>query len=1115
MKTRLLLLALALASPLHAQPVSPVRVTVLTTEHFVNPVGLGDTVPRLSWKLQSDRAGEKQTAYEVHASSTPFTPAMTGNLWESGKVTSDQSVLVPWGGQPLASRARVWWSVRVWDKDGVPSAWSAPATFELGLLNPAADWKGQWITVALPRFDMVQDSLSKANWINAGSTANQAAGIRYVLELPADAKIAGATIDAIADGIVSLYANGQATLQGSSSHTAPFHANFGQQLKPGKNIIALGGAAVRLSRGGGRNAIAAHGVVELENGTRIEFNTDASWKAAIIATPVVGRRGGPGAGGPAAGAVATAPVGVTGNWFEPAFDDSTWAAATVLGPYVAQPLTGDSGSLIGPGRYLRKTFTVKGPVAKARLYSTALGTYEASINGHRVNDHQLDPGFTDYYKRVMVQATDVTALLTPGRNALGAVLADGWFAGRVGWMGLAQFKAQLGDHPLFNAQLEITYDDGTSEIIPTDPTWKGGPGDVLGSDEQLGEVIDGRKSAGWDQTSFDDSAWTAATAEDRPTVALDPQRGPPVRQLAQLTPKKITRQGNVWLVDFGQNMVGHVRLSARGPAGAVITVSHGEMLNPDGTLFTENLRPAISLDTFTLRGAGVRETYEPRFTFHGFRYAAVTGYPGELTPADIHGIVVGSDTPRIGQWESSNADLNQLYSNIIWGQRGNFVSIPTDCPQRDERLGWMGDAQVFAPTAALNTDAAGFFTKWMRDVNDAQNAAGDYATVAPRVNQANAYPVWGDAGVIVPWTMYAAYGDRRFLADSYDYMKRYVDFLAGTANNFIVSTTSVGDHLAPVATPVPIMDTSYFANSAHLLAKSAALLGKTEDAAKYDELYHNIAAAFTATFVKPDGTISGGAVGGGGRGAGFGAGAGAGAGAARGGVAGSPNGTQTSFIVSLTFDLVPAELRPLIAQHLAADVESRGHLSTGFPGTGLLNPALTAIGRSDLAWQLMLTDTYPSWLFPVKNGATTMWERWDAWTPERGFQASSMNSFNHYSFGAVGRWMYSGAGGIVLDEEHPGYKHFTLAPQFTDKVSYVKTSLDTPYGVIASHWHAEGAQMVYDVTVPPNTTADLVLPVRPDSVRQNGQPIAATGTTTRLPLVAGTWQFAFPRSALP
>ncbi len=1101
MKSHLIVwsLGLMLAGSLAAQNVSPVRLADLAVEHDKNTVGIGEAQPRLSWKLVSDRKGEAQAAYEIRAaSSAEALKAGNADLWSSGKVASDQSSLVLWGGKELGSRSQVFWEVRTWDKDGVATAWSDPAMFEIGLLNPAQEWKGQWITADLPRYDFNAGPLAHASWITAAPapapalalapeaapTAPAATGrgargftpapapaplvARLTFDLPADAKIAGATIDAIAPGVVSLYANGHSTLQGPTSHAAPFHANFGQHLVPGKNVIAIAAAPARAARGAAAtgNQLAAHLVVELTNGARIEYDTNDKWKTSTQAAPAAAR-----------GARGGAPANPA--WTTPEFDDSAWAVATINGPYTEKPLSGSASSTLGAGRYLRKAFDVKGPIAKARLYSTALGTYEAFINGQRVNDHQLDPGFTDYNKRVMVQTTDVTSLLKPGANALGALVNDGWFAGELGWMGVQQFS-RVSDHPSFNAQLEITYADGTKETIATDNTWKAGGGMELGSDEHLGEVLDARKDGPWNMPGFNDAAWSAASVEKN-AVPLVMQVGPPVRQLMELAPKKITKQGNVWLVDFGQNMVGHIRLKAKGPAGSLIEATHGEMLNPDGTLFNENLRSAISLDKFILKG-GAEETFEPQFTFHGFRYCAILGYPGELTADSIRGIVVGSDNPNAGTWETSNADLNQLYSNIRWGQRGNFLSVPTDCPQRDERLGWMGDAQVFAPTAAMNANVAGFYMKWMHDVDDAQNDAGAYSTVAPRANQADAYPVWGDAGLIVPWAMYLAYGDKKFLENNYPYMARWVTHDYNLSNDLVISATSVGDHLAPVPTPVPIMDTSYFANSARIMARAAEILGRKEDADGYNKLYQAIAGAFTNAFVAEDGTIQG--------------------------------DTQTDYIVALKFNLLPENLRAIAGQKLAANVERTGHLTTGFPGTGLLNPMLTQVGRSDLAWKLLLTESYPSWLFSVKNGATTIWERWDAWTPDKGFQASSMNSFNHYSFGAVGYWLYTGAAGIMPDEASPGYKHFFFAPQISNLVSFVKSSYESPYGKIVSNWKIDGDQVTYDVTVPPNSSATLTLPIAAQSVKQDGKPIAASGETTSLPLAAGSYSFSFPKSLL-
>jgi len=1043
-----------LGSPVHAENLSPVRLYDLTCEHLVNPVGIGSQSPRLSWKLRSDRDGEVQTAWQIRAaSSSSGLGAQPPDLWDSGKIVSDQSVLVSWAGQPLTSRSRAFWQVRVWDKDGHASPWSEIASFELGLLDSATEWQGQWITADLPRCDIEQSAFAKSSWINAGSAANQAVAARYIINLPASATVRSAAIDVVADGLITLYVNGRTNRQGASSRTAPLHVEVRTQLVPGNNVIAIGSAAVRdairRDRGeAGRNAIAAHGVIELANGRQIEFNTDGSWKAAVA---------------------------LANDWFVPAFNDSAWPSATNLGLYATAP-SKYSDNTIGPGRYLRKDFTVKGPVARARLYATALGVYEASINGRRINqDSVLDPGWTDYHKRVMVQTYDVTSLLAAGKNTVGAVLGDGWYAGRLGWMGLAQY----GIRPVFNAQLEIIYADGTRVIVTTDNSWQAGPGEIIGSDEQWGEIIDARKVVSdWDQPAFKDSSWTNAVVEPH-QIALVPQLGPPVRRWLELAPQKITHLGNAWMVDFGQNMVGYVRLTVHGSAGTAITLRHAEMLNSDGTLYTENLRPALATDTFILQGAGERETFEPHLTFHGFRYVEVTGYPGTLTVDDLRGIVVGSDTPSTGTFECSNPDLNRLYQNIVWGQRGNFLSVPTDCPQRDERMGWMGDAQVFAPTAARNADVAAFFTKWLVDVDDGQTTNGDYSDVSPRVDRPRpAMPVWGDAGVIIPWVMYTAYGDKAFLADNYPFMVRWLEFSRGRSANLILSG-GVGDHLAPQRTPTEVVDTAYFAHSAHLVGRAAALLGRTDDAVKYDKLFHDITDAFNRSFVSTNGRIEG--------------------------------DTQTAYLLALQFGLLPENLRAAAAQRLVEDVERNGHLTTGFVGVGLLCPTLTQIGRSDLAWQLVLTNTYPSWLFSVKNGATTVWERWDGWTPEHGFQDSAMNSFNHYSLGSVGAWLYSGAAGIQPDESNPGYKHFFLNPQFTTRLSEVKASIDSPYGLILSHWQVRGDQLDYEVTIPPNTIATLALPVPPSDVRESGRSVQAPDDqTTRLSLVTGTYRFSFP-----
>ncbi|HKW30248.1 MAG TPA: family 78 glycoside hydrolase catalytic domain, partial [Verrucomicrobiae bacterium] len=632
-----LLAALCVAGSIRAENLSPIRVDALTCEHLTDPIGIGNRQPRLSWKLRSDRAGEVQTAWEIRAaSSVAGFQAEAPDLWDSGKMVSDQSVLVPWAGKPLNSRSQVFWQVRVWDKDGRPTAWSRVASFELGLLDPATEWNGKWIIADLPRYDIEQATLAKASWISAGSTASQTAAVRMAFELPTNAAVRRAVVDAAADGRITVYVNGHSTQEGFTSLTAPLHAEVRDQLRPGKNILAIGSAAVRANirhdRGdAGRNALAARVFIQLQDGRHLEFNTDGSWQAAVAPR---------------------------GDWYASDSDNPAWPMATVLAPYPAQP-SKYCNTTIGPGRYLRKGFTTTKPIAQARLYATALGVYEAYINGRRVSNDLLAPGWTDYTKRVMVQTYDVTRLIHSGRNAIGAVLGDGWYAGRLGWMGLAQY----GSVPAFNDQLEITYTDGSKDVIATEDSWKAGPGEIVGADEQWGEVDDAQKAVkNWDQPTFNESTWTNAVVEEH-SVALVPQLGPPVRELMELAPQKITRRGGAWMVDFGQNLVGHVRLTARGPAGDTITVRHAEMLNPDGSLYTENLRTALATDQFTLAGVG-RETFEPQFTFHGFRYLEITGYPGTLKANDLRAIVVGSDNPPTGTFESSNPELNRLYENM-------------------------------------------------------------------------------------------------------------------------------------------------------------------------------------------------------------------------------------------------------------------------------------------------------------------------------------------------------------------------------------------------------------------------------------------------------------------
>ncbi len=743
---------------------------------------------------------------------------------------------------------------------------------------------------------------------------------------------------------------------------------------------------------------------------------------------------------------------------------------------------------------LRKRFSLPAGFVSARLHITALGIYEAHVNGQRVGDHHLAPGFTDFNKRVTYQTFDVTSLLRAGDNALGVLLSDGWYAGHVAW------KSQVyGKVPAVLAQLEVRLADGSFERIVTDGTWKTVTGAIISADLQMGEYYDtSRETVGWSTPAYEDATWRPATLRTEPARQLDPQLSPPVRVLAELHSQTVAAQGpGKWIVDMGQNMVGIIRLAVHASKGTRITMRHGEMLNPDGTLYTENLRKAACTDTYIARGSAndiAPEVFQPRFTFHGFRYVEITTSAKDVTLAGITGIVVGSDCPVSGTVACSDPRINQLQSNIVWGQRGNFLSVPTDCPQRDERLGWMGDAQVFVLTSTKNADVASFFTKWLIDVDDAQRADGRFTNVSPDIlDGESGSPAWGDAGVICPWTIYQAYGDLRLLEHHLPSMTRWVEWCRTNSSGLIrdnekhdVRGSDFGDWLSIAAdTPKDLIGTAYFAYSTHLLAKSYAALGHAAEAAKYSQLFTDIKAAFNLRYVKPDGSVYG--------------------------------NTQCGYVMSLHFDLLPDALRPLAAGHLVADIKAKGnHLSTGFVGVSYLLPVLTAAGQSDVAFDLLMQDTFPSWLFSVKHGATTIWERWDGWTPDKGFQDVGMNSFNHYSLGSCGQWLYESLAGISPDPDFPAYRRILFQPHIGGGLTNAKAVQQSLRGEVSAEWRLTGRTLTYNITVPVGSTGVVDLPATSaDAVRESGKTLADGGLTasgvvngrTRIPVTSGTYSF--------
>jgi alpha-L-rhamnosidase len=703
-----------------------------------------------------------------------------------------------------------------------------------------------------------------------------------------------------------------------------------------------------------------------------------------------------------------------------------------------------------PPSYLRRNFTIGSSVVRATLTATARGVYLPYLNGKKVGDAYLAPGWTDYHKRIAYQSYNVTSLLNGGDNVIGALLGDGWYAGYVGW----ESKHDLyGSRPQLLAQLDIELSDGTTQTVTTDDHWIGSAGPIQYSDLQAGELYDSRlANKGWSTLDYDTAGWRTVKIEQEheATIALVSQIDPPVRITQELPAKAISQPTpGSYVFDLGQNMVGWSRLKTSGPAGTIVRLRFGEMLNTDGTLYVANLRGAGAVDMYILNGNGV-ELFEPSFTFHGFRYVEATGLSSAPDLETITGIVVHSDTPKTGSFDTENSLVNQLVSNIDWGQRGNFISIPTDCPQRDERLGWMGDAQIFVRTAASNRDVAPFFEKFMCDVVDAQSPAGAFKDISPVIpGLGDAAAAWGDAGIIIPWTIYQMYGDKHILSAHYEAMAKWVTWLSeNNSNNLWLNARNndYGDWLSIDAdTNKDVLATAYFAYDAALMSKIAAVLGKSQDTIYYQTLFNKIKVAFNEAYVAPDGTVMG--------------------------------DTQTAYVLALHFDLLPGHLRATAAEKLVANIASKdGHLSTGFVGVGYLCPVLSNAGYDKIAYDLLLNKTFPSWGYSIEHGATTIWERWDGWTADKGFQDVGMNSFNHYSLGSVGEWLQRYSAGIDTDPDRPGFEHILLTPRPDRRLGSVHASLDSIHGKIVSQWRYIGGKINVHVTIPANTTATLTLP---------------------------------------
>jgi len=766
-----------------------------------------------------------------------------------------------------------------------------------------------------------------------------------------------------------------------------------------------------------------------------------------------------------------------------------WSAKWIQDNYVSDT-TG------GPSPMFRKAFKLDHKIRAAHLYITAHGVFEAQINGKRVGNDYFAPGWTSYNKRLQYQVYDVTSLLKRGDNATGVTIGDGWYRGYT----YNRKKNVYGKKLALLYQLEIVYTNGKREVITSDKSWKVAYGPIRSSSFFDGEVYDARKEKnGWTDPLYKDATWDTVKTDESIKSNLITTIGPTVKKHEKFLPLKVfTTPAGERVIDFGQNLVGWVQFKLKAKTGDTIHLFHAEVLDQKGNFYTKNLRTAKQEITYVFKSDSA-ESYEPHFTFQGFRYMKVVGYAGPLDSTNIAAYAVYSDMAQTGKFSTSNPLINQLQHNIQWGQKGNFVDVPTDCPQRDERMGWTGDAQAFCRTATFNMDVAGFFTKWLKDLSADQHKDGAVPYVIPNVldSVSSAASGWSDVATIAPWTIYLAYGDKQVLQQQYESMKAWVGYIQLHSRNYLWDTGNhFGDWLfyagtnyedGAALTDKNLIAQAFYAYSTQLLINAAKILHRGDDVQKYTQLLYNIKKAFQSEYVTPNGRMI--------------------------------SGTQTSYVLALNFDLLPENLRESAAKRLVNNIQDYDeHITTGFLGTPYICHVLSRFGHTDIAYDLLMKESYPSWLYPVKHGATTIWERWDGIKPDGSFEDPEMNSFNHYAYGAIGDWMYRVIAGINTDENSPGFHRIIISPHPGGKLTSAQAELETLYGKVKSAWSIDNGIFTLDVIVPPNATAEIVLPSVTDQITENGLDINTEkeitgiqkiGNDEHLNIGSGTYHFVY------
>jgi alpha-L-rhamnosidase len=1018
-----------------------IRPVALRCEYRENPLGIDVRQPRLSWVLQSttpEARGQMQSTCQIlTAGSRARLDSNQGDLWDTGKVESDRSTQVIYQGRPLVSRQQVWWKVRVWDRPGSVSPWSETASWSMGLLD-RADWKGRWI--GLDGGAGKPQGLMHAHWIWSSGSDSGTRYFRRVFTVPPDGPypVVDALLFVIASGVSTVYLNGQEVGKGEGTQT-PLSRDVTELLKPGPNVLAVAAAH---SNSGPSGLIAAL-EMDFPGGEQVVIHTDQRWRVSQ------------------AKAV---------SWSGKGFRDLGWKQAKLIGGYGMAPWgeLGWAEHRVLPARMLRKDFQVTGPVRRASLYLSGLGLSESWLNGQKISADVSVPALSDYDKRAFYLTYDVTTRLRTGENTLGVMLGNGrFFAPRVKIPPTRTFG-----YPKLLLQLEIEHSDGTTECIVSDETWKlTTDGPIRSNNVYDGEICDATKEMkGWSEPGFDDSSWQQAKAVGAPAGILSAQMIEPIRVMRTLKPVKITQpKAGQYIFDMGQNMVGWCRLTVSGRRGTKVTLRHAETLRPDGTLYMNNLRSARATDVYTLKGKGT-EIYEPRFTYHGFRYVEMRGFPGKPGMAALEGRVVHDALPEHARFTTSDAQINRVYENVLWGSRGNYRSIPTDCPQRDERQGWLGDRSAESRGETYLFDVAAFYEKWVNDIADSQTPQGSVSDVCPAY-----WPLYSDnvtwpaSFFIVAAHFYEQYGDRQVIRKHYKAMTKWMTHMQTYLKGDLMPRDSYGDWCPPprnralVHTKDPARDTdhtllgtAYFFYLLRLMARNARLLGELQDARDFDGLAEQLRRAFNAKYFNPI-------------------------------TAQYSNGSQTSSILPLAFGMVPESQRKRVLEVLVEKIklQSGGRIAAGLIGCQWLMQLLSDNGHADLAYEIARQKTYPSWGYMTSRGATTVWELWNGDTA-----APWMNSHNHLMLvGDLVTWFYENLAGIRSDPAQPGFKHIIMRPTPAGDLTFVKASHRSPHGEIVSEWRREGATFSWNVLVPVNTHATLFVPAKSaDHVLERGAP---------------------------